>query len=79
MLTRMFRPVAGTMPAHGVEFVLLVAISGAWAVAGPNAFDLHGERWTYRPRYAFPLAAALGACLALMLGSASSPFLYFQF
>jgi hypothetical protein len=45
---------------------------------GPNAFDLDAE-WTPRPRHAVALAAAFGACLALIAGSGPSPFLYFQF
>jgi hypothetical protein len=45
---------------------------------GPNAFDIDAE-WKPRPRYAFALAAAFGACLALIAGSGPSPFLYFQF
>jgi alginate O-acetyltransferase complex protein AlgI len=79
LLSRMFSPTSGIMPAHALEFCTLVLISGAWAVAGPNAFDVHHEGWVYRPRYGFPIAAAFGMSLAMMLGSGSSPFLYFQF
>jgi hypothetical protein len=47
---------------------------------GPNAFDLHTEQ---TPRFgrvrALAVAAMLGACLAVMSGGGSSPFLYFQF
>jgi len=43
-----------------------------------HAIDLHRD-WRPRPRRAVALAAALGACLTMMLGSGSSPFLYFQF
>jgi hypothetical protein len=47
-------------------------------MVGPNAIDLHRD-WRPHPRRAVALAAALGACLTMMLGSGSSPFLYFQF
>ena len=46
---------------------------------GTNAFDIDKEITDSRPRRAIVLAAALGACLAIMAGSGSSPFLYFQF
>jgi hypothetical protein len=58
--------------------VALVGIAGIWAIAGPNAFDIH-ENWTFRRRYAMASAIGFGACLAVLSGSGSSPFLYFQF
>ena len=60
------------------RMTLLLLAAAWWGMVGPNAIDLHRD-WTPRPRRAVALAAALGACLTLMLGSGSSPFLYFQF
>jgi alginate O-acetyltransferase complex protein AlgI len=80
LLTRMFVPTAGTL-FPGVQVFLIVAVfAAAWAMVGPNAFDLHADD---APRYArsraLAVAAMLGACLAVMSGGGSSPFLYFQF
>src|SRR6185369_14536562 len=77
LLKRMFIPTAGTL-FPGVSVFLIAAIfAGLWAMAGPNAFDLHTEE---TPRYgrvrALAVAAMLGACLAVMAGGGSSPFLY---
>jgi hypothetical protein len=58
--------------------VLLLAFAGGWATLGPNAFDLHNN-WRFRRRYAVACAVGFGVCLALMAGTGSSPFLYFQF
>jgi alginate O-acetyltransferase complex protein AlgI len=55
-----------------------LAIAMVLGMAGPNVFDLQA-RWPYTRRHAYLIAAALGACLALMAGGGSSPFLYFQF
>jgi hypothetical protein len=43
---------------------------------GPNAFEMpHEYRWPGR----IALASGLAAALAIVAGSRSSPFLYFQF
>jgi alginate O-acetyltransferase complex protein AlgI len=75
---------------QGVMFLAAVALRGAatflpilviatlWAVAGPNAQDLN-RNWRLTPARAIGLAAAMGACVGIMLGTGSSPFLYFQF
>ena len=48
------------------------------AAVGRNTFELMETRaWT--PAYQAALAAAFGACLAVMAGGRDSPFLYFQF
>jgi len=47
-------------------------------MVGPNAFDLDAA-WRARPRRWILIAAAAGASLAIMAGTGSSPFLYFQF
>ncbi len=80
LLKRMFVPTAGTLFSGAPVFVTAALVAGAWAMFGPNAFDLHAEE---TPRYgharALAVAAMLGACLAVMAGGGSSPFLYFQF
>jgi alginate O-acetyltransferase complex protein AlgI len=81
LLTRMIVPTAGTMVAGAPLFVAVACMSGAWAMFGPNAFDLHAEDRPTRFAYARALAVAavFGASLAVMSGGGSSPFLYFQF
>jgi len=78
LLRSMFVPVRGDSVDHPAVMALLLAGAAWWAMRGPNAIDLHQD-WTPRPRRALALSAAFGACIALMLGNGSSPFLYFQF
>ena len=78
LLHKMFVPTGGALVEHVPAMVLLVSGAAWWAMAGPNANDLYRD-WAPRPRRAIALSAAFGACLAVMLGSGSSPFLYFQF
>lgn len=79
LLGRMFVPTAGTL-FPGVElFVVAATIAGWWAMVGPNAFDLHEHPPRHVHARAFAIAATFGACVAVMSGGASSPFLYFQF
>jgi alginate O-acetyltransferase complex protein AlgI len=78
LLRRMFLPTGGdTVPSLGWVLVLLT-VAAAWAMLGPNAFDIHRD-WRLRPRTVLIGALAAGVCLALMLGTQVSPFLYFQF
>jgi alginate O-acetyltransferase complex protein AlgI len=77
LLGKMFTPVSGAVVGLPV-FLTAGLVAAGWAMFGPNAFDLD-RRWPREPRYAFGAAAAFGVCLALMAGSGSSPFLYFQF
>ncbi len=78
LLHTMFVPSKGAALGGVVFFIIAFAVGGWWSMFGPNAFDLHAN-WQWRPRYALVLAAALGACVAVMAGAGSSPFLYFQF
>jgi alginate O-acetyltransferase complex protein AlgI len=79
MLSRMFVPHAGPPLEQPGGLLILLALAGGLAMAGPNAFDAHPTAWRLTPRRAFGLAVASGACAALMAGTGSSPFLYFQF
>jgi len=60
-------PDGGTLFPGVSVFLIAATFAGLWAMAGPNAFDLHAEE---RPRYgrvrALAVAAMLGACLAVM-------------
>jgi len=79
LLAKMFVPTAGAVSV-GSGFAMLLGGALWWALAGPNAFDLDGSvQWRWRPQYTYAVAAAIGACLAIMAGSGASPFLYFQF
>ncbi|HEV7596301.1 MAG TPA: MBOAT family protein [Gemmatimonadaceae bacterium] len=78
LFARMFRPTSGISVEGGLAYGVVLLIAGAWAMAGPNAQDIHAH-WSLTPRRMIVLAAAAGASLAVMLGSGSSPFLYFQF
>jgi alginate O-acetyltransferase complex protein AlgI len=78
LLQHMFAPTPGTEAGSAVGFTVLLVLAGWLSMFGPNAFDLDAE-WKPRPRYAVALAAAFGACLALIAGAGPSPFLYFQF
>jgi alginate O-acetyltransferase complex protein AlgI len=75
---RMFVPTAGEWPPQVGVLVPLLVIAAWWAMAGPNAFELDAA-WRGRPRRWILIAAAAGASLAIMAGTGSSPFLYFQF
>jgi alginate O-acetyltransferase complex protein AlgI len=76
LMRRMFVPTPGLLAANVWLVVPLLVAAGAWAMAGPNAFDMRHE-WTWRRRVV--LTAAAAACLAIIAGTRSSPFLYFQF
>lgn len=78
LLGRMFVPHAGELGADARMALVLVPLAAAWAMAGPNAFDLFTSfRW--RTWHGYATAVALGACVAVMAAGDNSPFLYFQF
>lgn len=74
----MFGGVAGAAIPQPEIFVPLLLVAVWWGIIGPNPFDID-RQWKPRARRQVVLAAALGVCLAIMAGSGSSPFLYFQF
>ena len=76
LLQKMFVPADGLLvPNAGLAMVAL-AIAGWWATVGPNPFEMAHSRSFRRD---LVLATAMGACVAIIAGSRSSPFLYFQF
>lgn len=76
LLGAMFTPTAGALVAQAPLVAPLLVGCAWWAMIGPNPFELE-HTWTFRRRVA--LAAAIGASVAIIAGSRSSPFLYFQF
>ncbi len=78
LLGRMFAYTPGSSGVVTPGVVALLLGAALWSMVGPNAFDIDA-RWVPRRRHAFALAAAFGACLAIIAGTGSSPFLYFQF
>ena len=74
----MFNFTAGIDIADASQLLCLVAIAGAWSVWGPNAQEAHAN---FKPSYGWSVAATavFSACLTVMAGGRSSPFLYFQF
>jgi alginate O-acetyltransferase complex protein AlgI len=79
MLTRMFSYHPGAPIEQLPGLLTAVAITAGLAMFGPNAWELHDTNWKLSPRRAIGLAAAFGACVALIAGTGASPFLYFQF
>lgn len=78
LLGKLAAPVTGVSLEGVSAFAVVAAIAALWSLIGPNAFDVDA-RWTFKRRHAFALAAVFGACVAVMAGTGSSPFLYFQF
>jgi alginate O-acetyltransferase complex protein AlgI len=78
LFAKMFTPTIGVSIEGGVGYASVLLIAAAWGMVGPNAQQIHAN-WVPTPRRWVVLAAAAGASLAVMLGSGSSPFLYFQF
>lgn len=78
LLKRMVIPTSGSLVPGALPFAVFTAFALCWAMSGPSAFDLFSQDGPTRRR-AYVLSAAFGACIAIMAGASSSPFLYFQF
>ena len=78
LLRTMFTGVAGPVLDNSSVLAALLLLAGYWAMVGRNAFEFNDER-TWTRSYQIAMAAAFGACLAVMAGGRNSPFLYFQF
>ena len=76
LLGKMFVPTAGQLVPQPGLATIAILIAGWWAMVGPNAFDMPVED---RSRRRVAWAVSFAACLAIILGTRSSPFLYFQF
>jgi len=76
LLASMFVPTAGQVGADLMLVTPLLLFAAWWAMLGPNVYELQYQLgWRRRA----VLAMQLAACLAIIAGSRSSPFLYFQF
>ncbi len=76
ILRRMFVPTSGGLVSQPFLAACALTVAAWWAMVGPNAFDMQ-HAFTWRRRLFVTAASAAG--LALIIGSRSSPFLYFQF
>jgi hypothetical protein len=56
----------------------MLVVAGYWAMVGRNTFEFN-QSHTATAWQRVLMAAAFGACLAVMAGGRDSPFLYFQF
>ena len=78
LLHTMFTPTLGVLVAQPVFAFAALSIAGWWAMIGPNVFELELEaEVTFRQRAIATVAFA--ASVAIILGTRTSPFLYFQF
>jgi hypothetical protein len=77
VLQKMFVPVGGAGIERVGAFLPMLLVAAGWAMIGKNTAELREREWRFRD--AMALAAAGGACIAVMLSDAGSPFLYFQF
>lgn len=76
VLRAMFAPTGGILVPQPALATLGLVVAAWWAMLGPNAFDLPvADTWRRR----VGMTVAFAASLALVLGTRSSPFLYFQF
>jgi hypothetical protein len=76
LLQTMFSFTPGALvPQWGLATIAL-AVAAWWSMVGPNAFEVE-LRAGWRRRAT--VTAAFAASLAIILGTRSSPFLYFQF
>jgi alginate O-acetyltransferase complex protein AlgI len=78
LFATMFTLTQGASVEGSIGYLSVLVLAAMWAMVGPNAQEIHAQ-WAPTPRRWIALAAAAGASLAVMLGSGSSPFLYFQF
>lgn len=76
VLGKMFWPVDGILVPQWELASIALLIAAWWSMVGPNAFEVE-VRAGWRRRAVATVGFA--ASLAIILGSRSSPFLYFQF
>lgn len=76
LLQAMFAATPGALVPQWQLATVVLAIAAWWSMVGPNAFEVElRDSWRRRAT----VTAAFAASLAIILGTRSSPFLYFQF
>jgi alginate O-acetyltransferase complex protein AlgI len=78
VLQAMFTATAGAVPQNLDVLGFMLLVAAYWAMLGRNTFEFN-ESHSATPMRRVLMAAAFGACLAIMAGGRDSPFLYFQF
>jgi alginate O-acetyltransferase complex protein AlgI len=76
LLHTMFAPTLGALVPQAPFALAALSVAAWWSMIGPNAFELRME-FTFRRRVVTTIA--LAASLAVIMGTRTSPFLYFQF
>jgi alginate O-acetyltransferase complex protein AlgI len=76
LLGKMLAPARGVLVPQWELAMVALAFAAWWSMVGPNAFDVEVKD-TWKRRAA--LTVAFAGCLAIITGTRSSPFLYFQF
>jgi alginate O-acetyltransferase complex protein AlgI len=76
LLQKMFVPTVGVLVPNVGFALAALCVAAVWSTAGLNAFEMNHDR-SFRRDLA--LAGALAACIAIIAGLGSSPFLYYQF
>ena len=76
LMHTMFTPTLGAVVAQPPLTVLALFTAAWWSMVGPNVFEM---RHSYTPRQRALATVSFAVSLALILGTRSSPFLYFQF
>jgi alginate O-acetyltransferase complex protein AlgI len=76
LLGTLFSWQPGVLPVGAPLLLVVGALAAAAAHLLPNTFAIE-HRW--RPAQAMGLAVAFSLCLFVLYGTASTPFLYFQF
>jgi alginate O-acetyltransferase complex protein AlgI len=76
ILRTMFTPTLGALVPQPPFVVFALLLAAWWSMLGPNVFEMR-HSFTFRQRAIATVAFAV--CLALIMGTRNSPFLYFQF
>jgi alginate O-acetyltransferase complex protein AlgI len=76
ILRAMFTPTLGVLVPQPPLVIFALLLAAWWSMIGPNVFEMR-HSFTFRQRAIATVAFAV--CLALIMGTRNSPFLYFQF
>lgn len=76
LLRKMFVATEGDLVPNAWLAAGILGVAAVLSTTGPNAYEMKHARSF---KHDLALATALAACVAIILGSRSSPFLYYQF